>query len=512
MCMSDFKMEFLTREEERDLAAKGLAGDAEARNRVVMNCFRMIRKLAWMHKGRVPFEDLVQHGICACLEKFHLLDLSMNNRPLTYFYWVAKRQMEVMTKTDGVIKRPRELSDLHDPKTVLKAQRAGKALSADMPIRGKKDNQGNNKTLGDTIPDHRSKAPHEEAANNELGEILERHFRWLDERSAEIIRLRHGQNLTLEEVGRIFGITKERVRQLENKALARLQDVAMLEEKEQRERAKSTAMAAPVPVVSAPLTAGAAPIVADEEKDPIAVELGRRGGLKGGRARAEAMSPEERTDAASKAAKARWEPRPCAVCEKLFRPKKKNTECCSPACAAIRGHQSQNFEKPPIGNFGECAHCRRVLTIFKRGLCGKCYRNEEIKNQHPPRKPGAKRLYLRLPCWYCDREFQQKSPDQECCSRACAARKISLEKNPDNPYFTRKIHRTETVAEAAAQAATVAQSTPVIETPSLSRLDSIKDTYQKRMEAIQKIRDILAEFPGLEAELFGAQDLAAEAG
>jgi hypothetical protein len=46
----------------------------------------------------------------------------------------------------------------------------------------------------------------------------------------------------------------------------------------------------------------------DPEKDPAAVELGRRGGLKGGKARAESMTPEERSDAARKAARARWGP------------------------------------------------------------------------------------------------------------------------------------------------------------------------------------------------------------
>lgn len=79
---------------------------------------------------------------------------------------------------------------------------------------------------GDFIPDENVESPVDQASQTMLGEQVKRALEWLSEREATVLKLRHGlgndREHTLEEVGNILGVTRERVRQLENKALRKL--------------------------------------------------------------------------------------------------------------------------------------------------------------------------------------------------------------------------------------------------------------------------------------------------
>lgn len=214
----NIKVEFLTKEEEMDLARKGLAGDTDARNRVVMNILPYIIKAANRYAFKVPHDDLVQHALAMCLEKFHLLDLSRGWRPMTYLCHVAERQMQLMTKTDGVIYiPPRNNVANYADETNLAAERAGKLVSLNDRCRDHPDVE-----IAGALMDVSSPCPVNNAMDSEGYDRFQDRLRVLDKREREIVRMRVIEGKTLEEVGEILGVCKERVRQIQEIAMKKL--------------------------------------------------------------------------------------------------------------------------------------------------------------------------------------------------------------------------------------------------------------------------------------------------
>jgi RNA polymerase sigma factor (sigma-70 family) len=218
----DIQVEFLTAEEERTLAKQALAGDIDARNRVVLNVYPWILKTAMKYAGRVPHEDIVQHALQLCMEKFHLFDPSLRYKPMTYLCTIAERQMQVMTQHEGVIKGPRTHTLTNEKcreRTRQRAEAAKKIRSFSYPVAGR---EGSFDEFGNTIPDDKTLRPDEEAVRREEDE---RFFCWLQilpAKERKIIHLRVVEELTLREVGVKVGLTRERVRQIQERGMEKL--------------------------------------------------------------------------------------------------------------------------------------------------------------------------------------------------------------------------------------------------------------------------------------------------
>lgn len=213
-------VEFLSKEEEIALARLALAGDDEARNRVVMGIYPWIlnRAKVYARSKRTPYDDLVQHALTACIEKFHLLNLDdFDTRPMTYFTNVAERQMQLLTKIDGVIKGPASIPDFRSDETKRQAEMTRRVASFSMPTGNR--NSKDASRLGDSLSANEPE-PHEVSIDNENGLQFEAWLRWLpDERMRTVMRSRIVEGASLSEVGNRIGVSKERIRQIETKAM-----------------------------------------------------------------------------------------------------------------------------------------------------------------------------------------------------------------------------------------------------------------------------------------------------
>jgi RNA polymerase sigma factor (sigma-70 family) len=217
----DFKVDFLTAAEERTLAKRALAGDIDARNRVVLNVYPWILRTARKYAGRVPHEDIVQHALQMCMEKFHLFDPSLRYRAMTYLCTIAERQMQVMTQSDGVIKNPRTHTIENErccEKTRRKAEAARLVKSFSFPV-GK---DGAFDEFGNTLEDTDAIQPVDAVSWREEEDRFSRWLQILPKREQKVIRLRVIDELTLREVGRLIGLTRERVRQIQERAMEKL--------------------------------------------------------------------------------------------------------------------------------------------------------------------------------------------------------------------------------------------------------------------------------------------------
>lgn len=210
---------YLTIEEERELSQRALDGDTDARNRVVMNIYPWICRRAHRYEKIVAYEDLINHAVALCLEKFHLLDLSIPSRPMTYLTNVADRQMQLMCARNGVIVQPR-ITPRNSEATKRKAEAVKRVMSVSQSISETAD--GDVFEVGEILAEKRPTPP-EATISNEGVERFYAMLRWLPtEREREILAMRIVGDKTLVEVGDCIGISKERVRQIEELALKRI--------------------------------------------------------------------------------------------------------------------------------------------------------------------------------------------------------------------------------------------------------------------------------------------------
>lgn len=244
----------LTPEEELDLARRCAEGDEDAIRRMVNCNLRLVVSVAREYAGRgVPLMDLIQEGSIGLLAAAKKFDYTLQFRFSTYASkWIRQRvtryimdhgsQIRVplhtaerirkiamtraaMTQENGVEPTDEQLAEACGL-TVEKLHRLQslnpETCSLDAPTLGEEDT-----TLGVMLEDTQAPQPHEQLVREELTDIMEDLLARLTERQQQILRLRFGMEdgvcHSLEEIGVILGISKERVRQIEHSAMERLQ-------------------------------------------------------------------------------------------------------------------------------------------------------------------------------------------------------------------------------------------------------------------------------------------------
>lgn len=244
----------LTRDEERELAAKAQAGDKEARQKFIESNLRLVISIArrYMHNG-LEIHDLIQEGNIGLMKAVDRFDLEKNTKFSTYAtYWIQQTITRALAEKRQAIRVPVYMSDklIRIKKTyVVLRNRFGfepseedvaaelgieiselrKILNAslqpaslDKPV-GEEDET----PLRDFIRDEESKTCVEiteyEALQNTIAKVLET----LTPKERKVIILRFGldgsSSHTLEEVGDMLGVTRERIRQIEKRAIEKLQ-------------------------------------------------------------------------------------------------------------------------------------------------------------------------------------------------------------------------------------------------------------------------------------------------
>ncbi|MEJ2263994.1 MAG: sigma-70 family RNA polymerase sigma factor [Anaerolineales bacterium] len=224
-----------------------------AREHLITANSRLVISVAKKYMGRgVPFLDLIQEGNIGLMRAAKKFDYKRGYKFSTYATWWIRQavtraiadqgrtirvpvhmgdQISKMLRTQHQLKQElgrdptvEEMAgalDVTPNKVEHMIQVARRPFSLEMPIGEEEDGM-----LGDFIEDHETPAPDETATHNLLREHLDEMLDTLPPREARILQLRYGLNdgkiLTLNEVGRKMGVTRERVRQIEAQALRRL--------------------------------------------------------------------------------------------------------------------------------------------------------------------------------------------------------------------------------------------------------------------------------------------------
>ena len=244
----------LTPEEEVELITAAQNGDNKAREKVINSNLRLVVSIAkkYHNNAGLSFLDLIQEGnigLTTCIDKF---DVSQGYHFSTYAtWWIRQAISKAIINKSNTIRMPAHMFDLSS-----KINKASQKLLNDLGREPTDDEiaqeleikvekikdilniskspmsldytvgEDDDTSIGELIADDRIESPEAIVINKEKHNAIMKVLNTLNEREREVIILRFGiedgQNKSLEEVGKICGVTKERIRQIEIKALRKL--------------------------------------------------------------------------------------------------------------------------------------------------------------------------------------------------------------------------------------------------------------------------------------------------
>lgn len=255
----------LTAEEEKELARRIIEkGDLEARDRMIRSNLRLVVNIAkkYSHRG-MQLQDLIEEGNLGLLRAVEGFDPDQGSRFSTYASWWIKQAIKralinavqpihipaymvemvtnfkrTVTEMEGKLGRQPSLDEISEamsmpPRKIKIIHRAVKAFSS--PNQAPSNDES--LSLNEMLEDDKTPRPDEAVFNADELKTIQKLLNEIDSREAEVLRLRYGLNnkapLTLKEIGRCIGLTRERVRQIEKEALQKLNIILNGEEENQ---------------------------------------------------------------------------------------------------------------------------------------------------------------------------------------------------------------------------------------------------------------------------------------
>jgi RNA polymerase primary sigma factor len=249
------KINLLTREEEDEIARKAVSGDPMAKEILVNANLRFVVNVAKKYQNQgMTLEDLIGEGNLGLINAIEKYDPERGYHFISYaVWWIRQAILKAICEKSRMIRLPmnranelvqiektrkqltgsngeepeiaeiaRELDlDAKDVESLLSLSR--EHVSLETPVFYKKDSS----VLGDFIEDEGYMPPEEQVMNISLKEDINKVLKDLPSKEAQVLQYRYGLNdkkpMSLKEIGDIYDLTKERIRQIEQKALTRLQ-------------------------------------------------------------------------------------------------------------------------------------------------------------------------------------------------------------------------------------------------------------------------------------------------
>jgi RNA polymerase primary sigma factor len=249
------KIPLLTREEEDKAAYEAARGNKAARDKIINANLRFVVNVAKKYQGQgLPLLDLISEGNIGLLNAIERYDVNKGYHFISYaVWWIRQAILKAICEKSRAIRLPlnraNELVQIEKARKMVRNGHSAEAeiveiagmlgmdkahiadiinisremVSMDSPVSVDRDSS----VIGDFIEDQHYQSPDEYMTSNALKEDIENVLDTLSQKEADIIRLRFGlgnrRPMSLKEVGDRFNLTKERIRQIEKKAIKRLQ-------------------------------------------------------------------------------------------------------------------------------------------------------------------------------------------------------------------------------------------------------------------------------------------------
>jgi RNA polymerase primary sigma factor len=249
------KVDLLTAEEEVELAIKIRNGDEDAKDKLVLANLRFVISVAKMFQNQgIPLGDLINEGNVGLIKAAKRFDETRGFKFISYaVWWIRQSIMSAVADQSRIVRLPlnrvgnltklhkayRDLEQEYERKPTTEElakildmssddvayilQISSRQVSMDAPLSSSDEN---NNTLMDVLHNEDQSMPDGDLMNDSLKNEVANALFALDKREAEIIRLSFGiggdHSATLEEIGQRFNLTRERIRQIKEKALRKL--------------------------------------------------------------------------------------------------------------------------------------------------------------------------------------------------------------------------------------------------------------------------------------------------
>ncbi len=251
------KVDLITAEQEIELALKIKAGDLRAQEQLVKANLRFVVSVAKQFQNQgLSLGDLINEGNIGLIKAAQRFDETRGFKFISYaVWWVRQGIMQAVADQSRVVRLP--LNRVGDLSKISKAYRnleqeferkptteelskflemtsdevayalqiSGRQISMDAPLKAGDENKN---SLMDVLPNHDESSPDRDLLNESLKNEIKNALRFLTEREANVIKLSFGidadNSATLEEIGERFNLTRERIRQIKEKALIKLRE------------------------------------------------------------------------------------------------------------------------------------------------------------------------------------------------------------------------------------------------------------------------------------------------